>query len=488
MNLVNTLLSQQTLIVDDLRNCLRVVTWKEKIWRWIDRDMAQVQDQNTENYLINFLENHDKDKETMDALSKFLKRVYKVKGAFQRLDERLFAAKCRMQFPVLRVEDLINPSSQGLSDLGRFIKANFMHYVIPKANEPHKQTALLIHNGEVFIRAKEGKSFLDTKEHVESILKFLPADHPDKARLTSLREDLQNENHENNIHKLCESLSASGYTYVRLSDLKLDDKGVLISQSYLADGIENFHQSEWEKLSANFREGQTTPQYQLRIVTRLPAYSFQKTRWQRIIAFIKSLFDLMSHGHSWVELVEPVYDSNKQFTGQQNVSCVGYFLLRRFKSADPMAYMPIPDNEKFIKIVNIDEQQYKKAKEYIEEVQKLVLSPQGDLASEPDKSEFNDKDHRNIRYLYKSTLKGSCVSFCSALETVVTGEEIDYRGCVRKFFFPKKHRLEKPLDRVIEKIPIFRTIVHKLRLLMRMELPCDVPRSPTFVDDGAEKG
>ena len=84
-------------------------------------------------------------------------------------------------------------------------------------------------------------------------------------------------------------------------------------------------------------------------MTRLPTYALEKTLFKKMMGILHNFFNFRAHGHSWVELAEPIVH-NERFANQQNIYNVGYYFhplnrYKRFESADPMAYMPIPRDQ-----------------------------------------------------------------------------------------------------------------------------------------------
>ena len=89
------------------------------------------------------------------------------------------------------------------------------------------------------------------------ILDRLPAEHTDTPLLKELHGLLSNHEGdflpEGRVDELKQQLELSHYVYQSLQDVRRDGKGLLLSQAYLADGIENFDHAEWEELKPAFR-------------------------------------------------------------------------------------------------------------------------------------------------------------------------------------------------------------------------------------------
>lgn len=480
---LNYLKEGRLLLVDSMEQKLRPATWGEYMVRWINWSAASSQDQESAEWLIRYLneaQGCDHYSKSVDAVAKFVKACRRSDGAFKRLENTVFAHKCRSQIPSLQVDELIDAQGHPLHALLAFLKSNSLHYVIGKVSPEHKETAILVkENQEIFIRSKNGEDFLNSSADVALILQKLPNDHADFPLLSELQqlladEDLQDDSRIGEIHEL---LDLSHYKYVSLGDVKRDQKGMLVSQAYLADGIEDFEHSKWEDLKPNFREASDKQCYQMRIITRLPAYALEETWLGTIKTIMLNIFDFRAHGHSWVELTEPVKDGNGDFADQQNVYNVGYYFhpldrYKRFESADPMSFMPIPSNQLVVEEIELTPDQYQKAHLYIREVQQLVSNPNRTLDDETENQDLSEEEKEDIQYLFKSTLKSTCLSFANTLKEVVTGIETDNRGALRQWLIPKRgYKRWDRIDAFVERTIVLRWLVNIPRFFGRMELP-----------------
>jgi hypothetical protein len=486
-------LKQGHSLVVDSSGDLRPITWGESFVRWINWGKARKQDQEVADWLIQHLNQSQTLPEypkTVEAVAKFAKACQKSGEAFKRLENTVLAHKCVGQLPSLKIEDLIQNDGTATSELLPFLKRNCLHYVIAKANAEHKETALLIDGNQIYIRAKTGQNFLEKASDIHLILQRIPTSHTDTSLLIELRDlleaaeaatppgetDAVNLNDEK-IEKIREKLQLSHYCYQPLEDVLTDNKGMLLSQAYLADGIEDFEHSQFDHLRPCFREDAKKPTYKLRIVTRLPAYALEKSTWRMLISIARNIFDFRAHGHSWVELTAPILDEEKNWIGKQDVYNVGYYFhpldrYKRFESADPMAYMPIPSDQLVVEEVEITEQEFEKAQLYIEEMQKLLKNPNHSLTDKPKSRLLSAEEIKEVRYLYKSTLKSTCLSFANVLKELATGIETDNRSTLRRWLFPKKDFKEGDrLDSFIERTYLLRYLIALPRFLERMELP-----------------
>lgn len=495
--LMRALKQGKNLVVSDTGG-LRRTTWKDSVVRWLNWGAARRQDQQVTEWLIQHLQaaqHSEEHSQTLDTIAKYAKACHRTDAVFKRLENTVFAHKCHLQLPSLGIEELIQPDGTPTHQLLRFLKLNQLHYVIPKANPEHKATAILINDKEVYIRAKEGENFLDRAEHIDLILARLPRDHADVPSLQRLRSLLIQESQmahinsltivrlklqiQNEIKEIRDQLAPSHYVYQSLKQIRKDKLGLgfLTSQSYLADGIEDFEHRNWKQLKPNFREKSDQPMYTLRIVTRLPAYALEKTTFGKIKMILRNLLNFRAHGHSWVELTEPVYDHKGQITPYQNVYNVGYYYnpldrQKRFESADPMAYMPIPNEQMVVEEVPLSEEQFGQAQLYIREVQGLMKNPRRHLTDKPRNRALSPKQIDDIRYIYKSTLKSTCLTFANVLRETLTGMEIDNRGQLRRWLDPKRYfKKWDRIDTFVEKTLILQWLIRVPRFLLRMELP-----------------
>ena len=473
----------QRLIVNDSGD-LRRATWGESLVRWLPWNKDLRKDQEVSEWLIQHLtqaQGSETYPKTVEAVAKYVKACHRTDTVFKRLEKTLFAHKCCLKLPSLHIDELIENDGAPTNELLDFLKRNSLHYVIAKANPLHKETALLHNGDEIFIRAKEGTDFLDSPAHIDLILKKLPAQHEDIQLLNDLRTLLEDTSnllgHEDKIEEIYEKLELSHYTYQSLTDVKTNEKGLLVSQAYLADGIEDFEHSHWSELKSNFREKADQPTYKLRIVTRLPLYALEKTWFGTIKTLMQNLLDFRAHGHAWVELAEPIHDGKGNFALQQNINNVGYYFhpldrYKRFESADPMAYMPIPSEQMIVEEIELSQEQYEKAQFYLREVQVLLKNPNRHLNDKPQNSDLSQEEIEDIRYIYKSTIKSTCLSFANTLKEVVTEIETDNRGDLRRWLNPKRgFKKWDRIDTFIEKTYVLRWLIRVPRFLARMELP-----------------
>lgn len=484
-------ISQGHTFIVDQKQELRLATWGERQVRHFRWGLASRQDEAVAEQLIQQLaqaKGTANYKPTLEAIAKFVKVCKQTGSAFKRLENAVFAHKCLSQIPSLRLNELIEEDGKPTNQLFAFLKNNSLHYVIAKANPEHKETAILIDEETIYVRAKEGKSFLDTAEQIQLILDRLPAHHVDISFLTDLkelRENPQEEDAEQKIADILEKVELSHYQYQSLADLRTNEKGVLISQAYLADGIEDHEHARWKDLSTAFRETTEEPTYKFRVVTRLPLYALEKTWWGVISTVCRHILDFRAHGHSWAELAEPIYQGqDEEFSEKQNVYNVGYYFHpldrhKRFESPDPMSYMPIPSNQLIVEEVEITKEQFEKAQVYMHEVQVLMSNPHRRLNDRPNNPNLSKEDVDKIQYLYKSTLKSTCTCFANTLKEVVTGEAVDRRGAFRRWMVPKQDfKKWDRIDTFIEKTFILQWLIRLPRFLGRMELPFWVKHQP----------
>ena len=366
---------------------LRQASWSDHLVRWLNWSKAARQNKETSEWLIQHLAQAiagEGYQPTLEAIAQFVKNCHRTDDAFKRLENVIFSHKCSQKIPSLKPEDLIQADGSAANPLLKFLQRNSLHYVIAKANSEYKETALLLNGNEIYIRAKEGISFLDKPDHIALILDRLPAEHTDAPLLKELHELLSHHEGdllpEGRVDELKKQLELSHYVYQSLQDVRRDGKGLLVSQAYLADGIENFDHVEWQALKPTFREKANQPTYKLRLVTRLPTYALEKTWYKKMMGIMRNFFNFRAHGHSWVELAEPI-NHNGQFANQQNIYNIGYYFhplnrYKRFESADPMAYMPIPREQIMVEEIEISQPQYEKAQLYLREVQILFNKPQ----------------------------------------------------------------------------------------------------------------
>ncbi len=482
-------LSQGHTFIVDQKQELRLATWGERQVRHLRWGLAAQQNEAVAEHLIQQLaeaQGKANYKPTLEAVAKFIKVCQQTGSAFKRLENAVFAHKCLAQIPSLKLEELIQEDGKPTDQLFSILKNNSLHYVIAKANPEHKETSILIDAEAVYIRAKAGKSFLDTPEHIQLILDRLPADHIDTPHLTELkqlREHPQQADADQKIEEILAKVELSHYQYQSLADLKTNEKGALISQAYLADGIEDHEHSHWKDLPAAFREKTDQPTYMFRVVTRLPLYALEKTWWGVLSTVFRHLLDFRAHGHSWAELTEPIYQG-QEFSKKQNIYNVGYYFhpldsRKRFESPDPMSYMPIPSHQLIVEEVEITKEQFEKAQLYMHEVQVLMNNPNRRLNDRPQNPALSAEEVEKIQYLYKSTLKSTCTCFANTLKEVVTGEEVDRRGAFRRWMSPKKDfKKWDRIDTFVEKTFLLQWIIRLPRFIGRMELPFWVKHQP----------
>ena len=150
----------QTLIVANGE--LRQSAWNDRLVRWLNWRKAARQNKETSEWLIQHLAQAKAGEgyqPAMDAIVQFAKRCHRTDDAFRRLENVIFSHKCSRQIPSLQPEDLIHADGSATSPLLKFLQRNSLHYVIPKANSEHKETALLLNGNDCYIRAKEGIEF-----------------------------------------------------------------------------------------------------------------------------------------------------------------------------------------------------------------------------------------------------------------------------------------------------------------------------------------
>lgn len=454
---------------------IRCATWYERFVRAFSRrDISQ--DREIASALIHHLasaKGSPNNKECLEAATHFIKNCKDTDDIFKQLENTIFAHKCH-QILSIPISYLINEQGVTTSNLLTLIQDNHLHYVIRKANDKDKETALLCKGDEIFIRSKTGKCFLDTPELIQPILDVLPPNHTDRQDIENLKKALEENSPERQkeIGDLKKKLELSHYCYTSLKDIKVNGKGLLVSQGYLTQGLEDHDVSKWKKAKTTFIETAPSPSYKLRIITRLPEYALSKTWGNFIYKVLTNIFNYKAHGHSWIELVEPTFREGQQFAGQQKVTCVGYFLSQRFQNADPMAYMPIPKEQLVVEEIELDRTHFDKATNYLNTVQSLILDPKTVLEPQPENPYLQKEDIDKIQYLYKTTIKSTCLAFANAFKEAITGIEHDDRGSFHKWISPKKgFKVWDRLDKLFDKTYLLNKIIQPFRFFHRMELP-----------------
>jgi hypothetical protein len=487
-DLIHALKQGKDLVVNSSETLCRA-TWGESFVRWLPGSHGLRRDQEVFEWLIKYLNaaqgTVDYPK-AVDAVAQYAKVCQRTDAVFKRLENTVFAHKCCLKLPSFHIAELIHEDGTPTDQLIGFLKKNSLHYVIAKANPLHKETAILHDGNEIYIRAKEGMSFLDTQAHIDLILKKIPDDHEDLPLLTELHSlldiNLNDAEQSDRIKEIYAQLDRSHYVYQSLKNVHVDKKGILVSQAFLADGIEDFEHSSWKELKPNFREKSNQPSYKLRIVTRLPLYALEKTWFRTIKTLMLHILDFRAHGHTWIELIEPIHDDKGNFTQQQNIKNLGYYFhpfdrYKRFESADPMAYMPIPSNQIVVEEIELSTGQFEKAQLYVHEVQALLKNPKRHLTDTPQNGALFKDEIEDIRYIYKSTLKSTCLSFANTLKEIVTGINSDNRGKLPRLLHPKKEfKKWDRIDTFIEKTYLLRWLIPVPRFIGRMELPFFVKR------------
>ncbi len=483
-SLLNHLSHGYALTLDENSKVWRPLNWKEWIVRQFDSRMTLENDQALSDCLIQHLQTNaiDKKEQTalLEALTRYVRLAKRCDASFQRLKNTVFAIKCERQIPSFSKESLIESNGQEKTHgLLSFIEKHHLQRVIPKANPKQKNSAILIDSSGVYIRAKEGVSFLDDADKIALLLDVLPKEEGDRPLLEELRGLILNsESPPQRAEEIRAQLKFSHYCYRPLQEIKEDTA----AWAYLADGIETFHETQWEELKPSFkelaiREGANESKYKLRIVTRLPIYSRENNTLRAMIKMIQNIFDFRLHGHSWVELVEDVSDEPTQGS-LQNVYCVGYYFhpsdaKKRFRSPDPEAYKDIPPDLKKIDEIALTQEQFKKAKLYIQEVQTLMKNPQHKWSDAPNNPALDQSQKEAIQYIYKATLKSTCLSFANALLEKVDQLPLDDRCFIRRWLLPKSmYPYVDCLDDVIERSFILKQLVRIPSFILRMELPC----------------
>lgn len=410
--------------------------------------------------------------ESLEAATHFVKATKNVNEVFQKLENVILGHKYH-QILSIPIHYLIQQDGSTSNKLLSFMHNNHLHYVIKRAHEHSKETAILCKGTEIFIRSKIGKNFLETSQDIHHILEVLPASHADRPLLEALKKIIEDPTAEkSSVAEIKEKLESSHYTYMNLRDVKTDEKGIMVTQAYLGDGIEDHEISKWEDAKTTFIEKSEKAVYKVRIVTRLPEYALVKSWGQFIYSFSKNFFNYKAHGHSWIEMVEPFYSKARQFTNLQKVTCVGYFLSKKFQNADPMAYLPLPKEQVVVDEIEINQEQFEKGRVYLNEVQKLLLNPQTTLKPQPAHPHLQEADIEQIQTLYKTTIKSTCVAFTNAFREAITGIERDDREGFRKWLFPKKRfKILDRLDKLFDQTYILQLLIKPFSFLHRMELP-----------------
>ncbi|MBA3720889.1 MAG: hypothetical protein H0W88_00635 [Parachlamydiaceae bacterium] len=462
------------------KGVLRLGNWKDTLSRLITWKKDSNQDKKIAELLIKQLspesprENY---KETLAAATQFTKSTCRTNSVYKRLENVVFAHKCE-QILSIQSRRLVQNDGTALNPFFSILKNNFLHYVIAKANERDKETAILIKDDEIFIRAKKGKDFLDEPDSIEMILHATPSDHPERPFLRLLRREMLKKNpSQEKITEYRSSLSNTNYRYLPLNKIPTDKKGVLKSHAYLANGLEKHDGSKWKEVKTAFIEESKTPGYKLRVITRLPEYAFSKTWIGFIKCVFKNILNFRAHGHSWVELVEPMYDKSKQFTGKQKVIDIGYYFhpldsKKRYQNADPMSYMPIPKDQLIVEEIDISKNSFRKGVKYLNQVQAMLRKPNRKLADVPQDPSLSQIESEKIRSIYQMTIKSTCLGFANSFKKALTGIETDDRGSVRKFVF--SNTVNKVLDRLdvlLDKTFFLKTLMKPVHFFTRMELP-----------------
>lgn len=178
------------------------------------------------------------------------------------------------------------------------MNANHLHYAISQVNQGGTASAIVFKGDEIFVRAKEGAYFLNSASDIDSILGRLDSTHPDWDRLHELRGYyLSNDNHSHEIENLKRQLHMGNYHYVNLNTIERDDKGVMMTKAYLADGLETHHTSKWTSLKTSFIE-EGDGKFHFRHVTHLPKYATAKSWVKAIYRFFSNILSPTQHGHS----------------------------------------------------------------------------------------------------------------------------------------------------------------------------------------------
>lgn len=468
---INQLKTGQTLVLQK-DNTIITAKWHHRIIRLLTLGLYN-DDKKIAELLITHLhetQNSKNSRSALEAASQFVKSTQKTNAVFKRLENVLFAHRCKERLSI-EIGDLINHNGSTKNKLLLIIKNNHLHNVIYKANTADKNTAILIENDQIFIRSKDGENFLNSPEHIRTILKR-PLDDLKREHLKLLLNELTKpveERSDVTIKDLREVIGNQTYCYSSLDTFKTNEKGVFITDHFLADGMEEHHLVKWKEMKAAFVEKSQEPKYKLRVVTRLPEYALSKTTWGFMKGFIRNSLNLGSHGHSWIQLVAPEENELEIFTGRQRVYDVGFYVWpKKLENADPVSYMNLPKELIVVEEMEISKEDFNKGIFYLNTVQSLFLDPKKKLAPS---STIGEEDLDKIKQLY-SAIKGSCLSFANGFREVLTGIEVDDRGCVRRWVCPKKRfkKLDK-LDPLIEKSGFFKKFFNFISFLNRVELP-----------------
>lgn len=404
---------------------------------------------------------HESYLQAIQTADKFIKKTSttkKTKVVFQKLSEEVFRHKCHLQLPNLSFQKL-----EKHQELCRYIEKNRLHYVIPKAEEENRSTAILVDGtGTCYIRSEEGENFLNDPQKIDLIMQNLHQEHDDRTWLCELSDYLKR-GEEAPID--ISNTFKNRYCYEKIDFNELLSKS---GKSYLAYGVTKHSPINPESIKPTFRESRAEPTYKIRIVTRIPSYALEKTYTGMLSNLLKNIFNFKSHGHSWVELVE------KDGENHQVVYNVGYYFHPikgrcHFKNADPIAYMPLPKEEIRIQAIEISKEKFEEAKLYVNHLQKMMKTKTSSLPSDLN---LTPEQKSAIEKIYRSTISSTCLSFCTALTEAITQEKIDLRGSVRRFVFPKPLlNLSNYLEPFIGRLVVIRHFYEMTSFFIRMELP-----------------
>ncbi|MCK4934257.1 MAG: hypothetical protein KAR79_01600 [Simkaniaceae bacterium] len=412
---------------------LLTTTFQERCYRWIFRDYAKLQDQKIAKIFIqNLLEmepSSDNYKNLYNAAKKFTTNCTHLESA-TKLKNVVFSKKVSNLLS-LNIFSLIDHEGNAKDALLPLLQKNHLHYAIAKVDPRNKTSALIFQDGKPYIRAKEGKSFLHSIHDIDALLQTINVEHPDWTALCELKKCY--ERGDDASFELKKQLSIGNYSYMPIDQVKLDSSQKIQDHSYLAYGLEIHHPMNWENLKPSFIEN-GDGKYHFRLMTHLPKYAIEKSRFRAIYQLASNLFNFDQHGHSWVELVAPI-NKNEKYTGKSHVYSVGYLLRGRLEHIDHRALMPIDQKEINVFDQEISDQTFRKGIKLIEDFQSCLQDSPANRSHRISQLENEDP----LKHLASATLfGGTCLTFANTLSQTLSLKTLDYRSSFRKKFISKK--------------------------------------------------
>lgn len=410
---------------------LRHATWFERLCIRISPEERDA----IETTLLSLFQERGQDKKFLSETEK-----YGAKHGYFRLSNTAFAKRISQIFSLS--QDSLLDERGNATDALNILRKNHLHRIIPDVDPNNQNTAIFCIDRSLYIRSEKGKRRLETAEDIALILSRLDETHPHFDMLRELQANLQAresgeeeaEWDENRIDAVQKKL-ASFYTYQKLEDVPHEEDGSLKDAYYLANGIAHYSQRHFRTLCSTHREPFERKTHTLTIVTRLPAYAKEPNFWKRLGMILSQLFNMQGHGHSWVELTAPSPGGDMRYS-------VGYYFHmmskeRRLLSPDPQTFLPIREDLLVREVVEITEAQFKKAKRYIEEVQKMLDNPEKRIGDRPRSRKLSKKARKEIAHIYNQAMKATCLSFANALRESIAGIHIDDRSYVRQRLLPQ---------------------------------------------------